>query len=202
MLRKYINWLKKHKIITAIVAVILLIAIFSSDSSTNKQSQTQQPAETTQTKNETKAAEQPQVPKPKYESIGLSTSERFDKAETIYVVVDPIDTSNDSLKQTMKNIVSDIAKTKNFKEFTVYIYDNKAIATREYNKELPNGAADARAKSDERGQHLVAMYSGGIDLETAKKSTADNAYSISFYPGAFKDTPTVGKYVGTEQFKP
>ena len=46
-----------------------------------------------------------------------------------------------------------------------------------------------------KGQHLVAMYSGGL-------ATGLYPYELAWYSGAFTDTPNVGPYVGSEEWKP
>jgi hypothetical protein len=48
---------------------------------------------------------------------------------------------------------------------------------------------------DATGQHLVAMYSGGL-------ATGLYPYEVAWYPGAFTDTPNVGQYVDSEEWKP
>jgi Cu2+-containing amine oxidase len=186
------NWFKRHKILTGIIALVVLLAIIGA---ANDKTGTKQASNNG-------SSQQTSATVPKYDVVHRSTNERFDKAETLYVVIDPVDTSNDSFKASVKAIVKDIATKKNFKEFTVNVYDNADTAAWQYNMSTPSNQTEAKAKLAERAQHLIANYSGGIDLDTAKASTADKAYSISFYPGADKTTATVGKYVSTEQFKP
>ena len=186
------NWFKRHKIITGIIALVVLFAAIGA---ANDKTDT-----TKNSSNSNNSSQQANVPK--YDVVHRSTDERFDHAETLHVVIDPVNLSNDAFKQGVKAIVKDIATKKNFKEFTVNVYDNADTAAWQYNKSTPSNPTEAKAKLDDRAQHLIANYSGGIDLDTAKTSTADKAYSISFYPGADKTTANVGKYVGTEQFKP
>ena len=52
-----------------------------------------------------------------------------------------------------------------------------------------------KAALDRRGQHLVAIYSGGLQMSLFP-------YEIDWYPGAFTSTQNVGQFVGAEEWKP
>jgi len=134
--------------------------------------------------------------KPKYNIAYLTPTARFDKKTTYYVVIDPVDTSNDSFKQTIKDIVSDIAKEKKTVDFTATIYDNTTLASDDFNHVLATSDSEQANKS----QHTIAMYNGGIDPNTAGTSSDDSAYIIAYYPAADKSTAIVGKYVATVQY--
>lgn len=188
-----------------LIGMILLIVWIASTVSSASPSSTTSNQTSTHTTLPAAAnqAKPQQSPVPSYKTIGYDTNERLDNADTVYVVIDLVDLSNDSFKQGVKSIIQDIAAKKGYKEFSAYIYDNMDAATWKYNKTLPDGQADAQAKLADQSQHLVATYEGGIDLDTAQVSTADSAYTISWYPSADKSTPNVGKYVSSfEPFKP
>jgi hypothetical protein len=209
---RYAHWSRQAKwIVTGGIALLLLLAsVFGREpetASVTTQPTSSAPATATPTptsiptRKPAPPAEQP-APKPKYQILKESKSERFDKAPTLYVLVDPVDTSNDGFKSTIKTVVQDISKERKSADFTVYIYDNAQVAAWEYSQGIPHGQADAESKAAQSAQHLIADYSGGIDVDTAQRSTADKAYTVSYFSGADKQTPVVGHWVGTEQFKP
>jgi hypothetical protein len=123
-----------------------------------------------------------------------------------YVVIDPVDLSNDSFKQNVKLILRAIATNNPWHgpNFSALIFDNEAAARGEI-----SWTKDASSLTDSEVDaldalslvHLVASYMGGIN-DAAQKSTADDAYKISWFYLAPDDNPTVGKYVSNEQWKP
>ena len=206
------SWFAKHKILTAILVLLVLVVIGSAIGGSSKTNQSTPAApdnanaassSQSQASKAVPVSSQPQEPVSNYKIAYSNTSQRLDNAETVYVVIDPVDLSNDSFKQKVKTIIKDLAAKKGVKEFSANIYDNADVAAQDYNMTLPNGKADGQTKLAEQGQHLVAEYDGGIDMDTAQVSREDKAYTISWYPGADKTTPNVGKYVSIdEQFKP
>jgi len=203
-------WIKAHKVWTAvIVLLVLFIGIGASGDTPTKETAKNNEAQTTvnETKTDNKKDETPkqqEIPTPNYSVVSSTKDERFDKKNTYYVTIEAVDLANDNFKQSVKLVVKALAKQNGSTDFTANIYDDEATAKAgaNYYSNPSTDQAEIKAKSDQRGQHLVASYSGGIDEITAKVSTADSAYVLNWYPGAFKDTPNVGKYVGNEQFKP
>jgi hypothetical protein len=55
---------------------------------------------------------------------------------------------------------------------------------------------DIKAAQERRGQHLVAMYAGGLNTGLGYP------YDVSWYPAAFNYTPKVVQYVNSEEWKP
>lgn len=149
-----------------------------------------------------------QAPTPTYNVVGEVTKRR-DNVPTYYVVTDPVDLSSDAFKQDVQRVVQALAKTNGGPNFNAWVYDDEAVAATEFHYDtnpsdaLQRSTDQMNADEAEEEQHLVAMYVGGWDQNTAKPSTATDAYNISWFPSASTDSPNVGQYVSwQEQWKP
>lgn len=216
-MNKIVAWMKKHKIITGVVGFFVGMTILgaiigpapkkASDQKSPQQEQAQVVAKPTP-KPSTKQPEPAKQPvTPSYKVIAKSDTERFDKKTTYYVLIDPVDLSNDGFKKDVKLVLQAVTKTNGNPNFTANVYDNADAATAGANlyndPPISHGKAAAQAYSDRNAQHLIAEYNGGINGDTGKVSSANSAYSISWFAGANKSTPNVGKYVVfSEQWKP
>lgn len=147
----------------------------------------------------------PQQPTPKYEIIGKRIV-RSDNAPYYYVAIEPVDLSNDTFKQNVKLVLDSLAKTDGGPNFSVEIYDDKDIANTAYYSDthpLQLPLDELKAFWDQQEQHLVANYVGGWDINYAHSSTADDAYTITWFPSAGSPHPVVGKYSSIpQQWKP
>jgi len=193
-------WAEAHRRRSAVVAVVLLLNILSSACTNDTSNMSSAaPPDTSTT-----AEASPRPSTPKYEVISKSTSHRADEKITYYVVMDPVDSSNDIFKQNAKLIVQAIAEGNNSPDFSVYIFDSAAAAEMIISPySIPiTELNDIKAHKAEKDRHLVALYSGGFDIDTARASTADSAYQLLWYPAASTDSPAVGKYLGREVWRP
>jgi hypothetical protein len=181
----------------------------SADQSTTKEAQTTTAASTRAAASPPSAAAQPTMPQPappKYSVVGSSTNVRLDNKVTYDVAISPVDLTSDSFKQGVRSVLEDIASTHGGDpNFSADVYDDDGLAKTEY-ANLGTPLADpegVRALDVDEQQHLVAMYDGGIDQNSAQPGTGESAYSISWYPSADEGTPNVGKYVALdERWKP
>jgi hypothetical protein len=109
---------------------------------------------------------------------------------------------NDGFKQSVKLVNQALAQKKGDGDFSAHIFDDEAVA-REALAADPGGPGptpdqsqgEMKAALDRRGQHLVAIYSGGLQMSLYP-------YEIDWYPGAFTSTQNVGQFVGAEEWKP
>lgn len=131
----------------------------------------------------------PALPVPPF-SVVREASTRRDGRPSFYVVIDPVDLGADAFKQTVKGAIQGLAAD-NGPDFSARIFDNEATALQTFDKDTGSGAAD----DPQRAQHFIATYSGGL-------STALYPYELSWFPATFTDNPTVGQWVGTEEWKP
>jgi hypothetical protein len=144
---------------------------------------------------------------PKYKISWVTTRKNSDR-EHYYLVIDPVDLSNDGFKQNVKLILQDVAKTHGSPEFTADVYDDSAVADYDHRTDIdnPNAVPDPDTSSDHvkataaaDAQHDVAQYDSGASAV----SVTGFAYEITWYPSASGDSPNVGKYAdGVEQWKP
>lgn len=145
----------------------------------------------------TTAQATPQAATPSYKVVATTTSQRFDHKPDYYVVIDPVDLSNDSFKQNVKLVIQAVAKTNGGPDFSASVYDDEAVANTAYSLDTVDRF---RKSTDQEGLHLVAMYTGGID--DGRASTADDAYEILWYPAAVANTPTADKCAREHRWKP
>ena len=142
-----------------------------------------------------------------------------------YVVVDPVDLSNDGFKQRVKLVLQAIARKKGDPDFVASVYDDQGAAdwawtTLEHapescelggacgNRPTPPEDRDERNRADEQSKadkhaserHVVAFYSGG-----SKAEQSPWPYELSWYPwlsDEISDTGEEVKYEGDEDWRP
>ena len=136
---------------------------------------------------------------PKYSIVGTS-NKRYDGEPTYFVLVDPIDVRNDAFKRDVKLVLEAVADADGSAKFSARIFDDEAIAREALSDETAPRPAqrpeESESARERRGQHLVAMYAGGVNTGLGYP------YDIAWYPGAFTSTPDVGNYVDSEQWRP
>ena len=138
---------------------------------------------------------------PQYSVVGKSimSTMRYDGEPIYYVVMDPVNLTNDGFKENVKLIVHALAKTEGDPDFSARVFDNRAIAAETFSRvsdpPLSQEPDEIRAAEESEGQHLVAIYSGGL-------ATTPDPYVLMWYPDAVTGTPNVGHYVDSEQWKP
>lgn len=193
---------KTQELCSAVVSVILLVSLVGTACSTSTTGSKQTQATTTHVFS---APIIPQSPTPNFKIVGKRYV-RKDNAPGYYVVIDPVDLSNDSFKQNVKLVLQALAKTNGGPNFTAWVLDDEAVANTKYSYDTNPGADTVdkmKAQQAAEEQHLIAGYTGGWDTTYAHSSTADDAYTISWFPAAIIDSPNVGQYVKFgEQFKP
>lgn len=138
-------------------------------------------------------------PTPQYSVIGQLPWRR-DGKPTYYVVIDPVDLSNDGFKLAVKLVTQAIARMDGAADFSAKFYDDQTVANVAFTTDPGSGNRGTKppldkAALDERGQHLVAIYSGGLEMQPSP-------YQMMWYPGAFTVTPNVGRWVSNEDWKP
>lgn len=184
--RRQLN--KKILIITgAILAFLLVVGQCTGDPEEKKveSNETSEPA----ISQAVASPAAPQVPVPEY-SVAKESSARFDGKPTLYVVVAPIDITNDSFKTSVRGVAEDLAR-QHGPDFSAWIFDDEATADGSFAERSGGPAVDKQ----ENARHLIAIYSGGL-------STTIYPYGIDWFPGTFTDDPAVGRWVDGEQWKP
>jgi hypothetical protein len=115
------------------------------------------------------------------------------------VLIAPVDLGTDGFKQDVKHVLQAVADMDGGPDFSARIFDDQAVANeaffQETDPQLGQSPDEIWAFEERKGQHLVAMYSGGL-------ATGLYPYEVAWYPGAFTDTPNVGQYVDSEEWKP
>jgi hypothetical protein len=125
--------------------------------------------------------------------IHESVASRFDGATTYHVLIAPVDLKDDKFKDSIKQLISRFVAEKG-KKISLEIYDNKDVLEASYNKMSSPGTMDAKQKEN-RSLHFLAFFDGDM-------STGIYSDTLSFFPGAFKDNKSVGKYIETIEYKP
>ena len=138
---------------------------------------------------------------PQYSVIGTTamSTMRYDGEPIYYVAMDPVNLTNDGFKQNVKLVAQALAKTKGDPDFSAKLFDDQAVAAETFARvshpPLFQEPDEIRAAEASEGQHLVAIYSGGL-------ATTPDPYVLRWYPDAVTGTPNVGQYVDFEQWKP
>lgn len=209
---------KKNNLIAGcglVFFVVILIAIIGSVISkpekkeTNQEAQKPQgqpvvdnakePAQISQEEPRTADVEQTkseEIKLPKYE-IGYEIDKYHDGVISYFILIDPVNLSNDNFKTDIKNIVNKIVKEKGSKIFIDFV-DNKNILDLEYKSHYGSntlGRILTKDEMDKLGLHLIASFTGEF-------KSGSYLNSLSFFPATFKDNPKVGKYVESIEFNP
>lgn len=129
-----------------------------------------------------------------YQIIYELSDKRYDGGKNYYVLIDPVDLSPDSFKADIKAIAKKIVAEKG-KKISIELHDSREslnISYKQYgDQSLGRPRTDEENKVAER--HFIAAYDGELE-------TGIYLNSLMFFPGAFKDSPEVGKYVETIEF--
>ncbi len=118
-----------------------------------------------------------------------------------WVVIEPVDVSNDSFKQNVKLVVQALAKINGSPNFTANIYDDEVVANARttLDPSSPGQPHPTVGPQAVQTQHYVASYEGRLPAENPY---AEHPYEIWWYPAAYTDSPNVGRYVHGEPWKP
>lgn len=131
---------------------------------------------------------------PKYQIVHELANVRYDGGKNYYVLMEPADLKTDSFKEDVKKIVKKIVSEKGGK-ISIEIHDKKESLTVSYKQydDKTLGRVRTKAEGEELALHYIASYSGQLEVDTYLNT-------LYFFPGAFADTPKVGKYVETIEF--
>lgn len=193
-----LNSFKKKPILTTalVVFIIWIISLPYRDNS-NANPTTQQPAvvETTpatEPEMSTGVTDVPEVETIDYTMVYTDSDARFDGGVKYYILIDPVDISDDSFKADIDNLVRKIVSEKG-RKISLDIFDNRSALNVMYKQygDLSLGRARSETENALVERHLVATLDSGL-------STMPD--SISFFPGTFKSHPEVGVYVENIEF--
>lgn len=186
------------KSVLIFIGVVILIAIIGNSCSSDDRDASNSSSTSSRSATASPAIPPPPAPvgqTPPYSIVGQSNG-RFDDQPVYYVSVAPVDLSNDGFKDNVKLVAQ--AQQKGDSKFSARIFDDATIANEALARDTnasPIGTADAIREQQQRiGQHLVAIYSGGLDANLY-------LHQLDWYPGAFTTTARVGQYVGNESIR-
>lgn len=175
-----------------VISMIIGFALTLSKSTTRKtEFPTSKPSlsnQTAQTKSETPN------PELKYEIVYTLSNIRYDNGVAYYVLIDPVDLSNDNFKNQIKTLIKKIVLEKG-KKINIDICDNKEALEVVYQRYGTMTLTPNQSQLDLLGNHLVATFSGELKTTTYLNT-------LDFFPATFKDNSAVGKYVETIEFNP
>jgi len=198
-------WYKKWWVITLLAVVGLIMLNPSSD----KKSVTinQQPTPT-QTPNEAKTepvsientSSNMLLAEPKaldYKIVHEISNKRYDGGKNYFVLIEKVDLSTKNFKVEIRQIVDEIVKSKGEKISIEFVNDRNVldlIYESHYGKNTL-GRILTKEELEKIGLAEVASFDGKLDTGLYQNT-------LSFFPGIFKDNPTVGEYVETVEYNP
>lgn len=201
LIEKFKELPKWGKIVVASLTALVLLFVISmiigfamtlsklttkkTESPTNKPLSSNQ---TTQTKSETPN------PELKYEIVYTLSNIRYDNGVAYYILIDPIDLSNDNFKNQIKTLIKKIVSEKG-KKISIDICDNKEALEIDYQRYGTMTLTPNQSQLDLLGVHLIATFSGELKTMTYLNT-------LDFFPAISKDNSIVGKYVETLEFNP
>lgn len=149
-----------------------------------------------QQKQEAKSSDQvKQQTVPQYQIVNTITNKRYDGGKTFYVLTNQLDLSNDSFKNAIKAITTDLVN-KNGAKISIEFHDKKEsldISFKQY------GDLSLGRQRTEEENNLVALH----DIANFQGEMKNGKYfnTLSFFPLA-TGNKTVEKYVGSFEFNP
>jgi hypothetical protein len=131
-------------------------------------------------------------PKVVYSIVYEKQNYRHDNAPAYWVLIDPINVATDNFKKYVEEVLRKIIAEKGEK-ISASIFDDRSMLDLDYKQygDLSLGRVRTAEEDVEMSRHLVAVFSGQYELNAMYKN------EIMWFPGAFKSTLEVGKYVGT-----
>lgn len=130
----------------------------------------------------------------KHQIVYELSNKRYDGGKNYYVLIDSIDLSSDIFKADIKAVVKKIVAERG-KKVSIELHDSKEslnISYKQYgDQSLGRPKTDQENRIVER--HFIAAYDGELQ-------TGIYPNSLMFFPGAFKDSPEIGKFVETIEY--
>lgn len=165
------------------------------------------PPPSTSQPDSTNQAQPTAISVPKYEIKETKDSVGVTELDEYYVLTDPVNLENDSFKQSIKAIFTDIATKRKTVNFMAKVYTDLNILNNEAHGQplsdnIEENVRKAKESAKIRETTLLASYTGGFNYDTLKPSSEEVAYNILWFGAANSSNPVVGKYVGDEQWKP
>jgi Na+-transporting methylmalonyl-CoA/oxaloacetate decarboxylase gamma subunit len=131
---------------------------------------------------------------PEYKIL-YETTKRYDGGIDYYVLINKVDLKNSAFKKDIKSMIDELVEKKG-KKISIEFHDNKRsleINYRQFGKMKGLPKTDEEKKIIERS--FVASYSGDMEVGIFLNT-------LMYFPGAFKTSPEVGKYVEIISYNP
>lgn len=190
---------KTFKIIGAIFAFIIFLAIISPTPPKEDVPQDTVASTEVVTENEVPSDEVvDSVPEetvsvkaePKYTIIYTKPKHRSDQASAYWILVDSVDLSSDAFKSDIENVVRKLIVEEGSK-ISLSIFDDRSALDVNYKQygdlSLGRVRTDEESKAQER--HFVATFDGAY-----KAFNFQYDDELTYFPGAIKSTSVVGQY--------
>lgn len=135
-------------------------------------------------------------PAPTYTTVYTKQNYRSDGAVKLWILIEPVDVSSDAFKADVENVIRQVIKEKGAK-ISLSIFDQRSTLDLDYKQygDLSLGRARTEEESAQMARHAIAVFDG----EFGNNFMYPN--ELSYFPGAFKNTPEVGQYVATVELK-
>jgi Na+-transporting methylmalonyl-CoA/oxaloacetate decarboxylase gamma subunit len=131
---------------------------------------------------------------PEYKIL-YETTKRYDGGIDYYVLINKVDLKSSAFKKDIKSMIDELVEKKG-KKISIEFHDNKKsleISYRQFGKMKGLPKTDEEKKIIERS--FVASYSGDMEVGIFLNT-------LMYFPGAFKTSSEVGKYVEIISYNP
>jgi len=171
------------------------------------------PSTTTTTSSAAAASATPAASGPRYTTQKFSCGGDSYPADYLcqIVVIDPIDPTTDGFKQTVKQVVGELAKDNGGPNFLAGIWDDPdaaQVAIDYINNPNKIPFEDQKAQNPGYEQHNIAIYQGGLQCPSQGAaacipSSSADAFTLAWFPNAAATAPDAGQWSGSgETWKP
>ena len=136
-------------------------------------------------------AGQPKPPAtaPAFTIVHSQSRARFDGGALYYVLIPKPNLQTPAFKDQVKTIIKRIVAEHGGK-ISIDIYDDQVVLEGKFQK-----AVRSKAQLESDAIHFIAGFSGQL-------STEPYPNTLYFFPGGFKQSPVIGKWVEINEFNP
>lgn len=143
---------------------------------------------------------------PKYKILYTKNNVGATKLNKVWIFTGKFDYSNDQFKKHIKKILTDVARHRKSIRFMASIATDREVLLYDYDsfQIIDQKTMDYVKKNvlPKNASNWVASYTGGYDYDDLKPSDSSEAYTIQWFGNAFTNNKKVGKFIGTETWKP
>ncbi|PIR51411.1 hypothetical protein COU78_01565 [Candidatus Peregrinibacteria bacterium CG10_big_fil_rev_8_21_14_0_10_49_24] len=136
------------------------------------------------------------IPMPEYTIVYTIHTQRYDSGTSYYVLIPAVDITSDVFKEEVRMLVRKIAAEKGG-AVSIEFHDSRQSLDLSYKQygDQSLGRPVTQGERDILARHFIASFDGELDTGIYRNT-------LMFFPSAFRQHPSVGEHVASEEFNP